>query len=81
MKASSGGKLSAIRRFSVCKYRMQAFFGFERAELPGILLDIDDNTCYDLDQAKEAYAGTFTSQTDLDMDLLGTVVESAENGA
>ncbi len=57
------------------------FDDFERAELPGILLDIDDNTCYDLDQAKEAYAGTFTSQTDLDMDLLGTVVESAENGA
>jgi lipoate-protein ligase A len=57
------------------------FDDFERAELPGILLDIDNNTCYDLDQAKEAYAGAFTSQTDLDMDLLVTVVEAAQNGA
>jgi lipoate-protein ligase A len=48
---------------------------FQKAGLPGILLDIDNTTCYDLDQAKEAYAGTFESQTMLDLDLLKTVLE------
>jgi lipoate-protein ligase A len=47
---------------------------FQKAELPGILLDIDNTTCYDLDQAKEAYAGTFESQTMLDLDLLQTIL-------
>jgi lipoate---protein ligase len=56
------------------------FDDFEQAGLPGILLDIDNNTCYDLDQAKEAYAGIFTSQTDLDLDLLGTVLDAVKNG-
>ena len=36
---------------------------FERAGVPGILLEIDSTTCYELDQAKSAYAGTFESQT------------------
>lgn len=47
---------------------------FQKAELPGILLDIDDTTCYDLDQAKQAYAGAFESQTMLDLDLLQTIL-------
>ncbi|MCG8642246.1 MAG: lipoate--protein ligase family protein [Desulfobacterales bacterium] len=51
---------------------------FRRAELPGILLDIDNTTCYDLDQAKEAYSGTFESQTELDLDLLETVLAAGE---
>ena len=53
---------------------------FERAGLPGILLDIDNTTCYDLDQAKEAYAGLFESQTSLNLNLLKTVLALAENG-
>ena len=53
---------------------------FERAGLPGILLDIDNTTCYDLDQAKEAYAGLFESQTSLNLDLLKTVLTLAEYG-
>lgn len=53
---------------------------FERAGLPGLLLDIENTTCYDLDQAKEAYAGTFSSQTELDMELLGTVFDAVANG-
>ena len=47
---------------------------FKRAGLPGILLDIDNTTCYDLDQAKEAYAGHFESQTSLDLGLLEHVL-------
>jgi lipoate-protein ligase A len=47
---------------------------FERAGVPGVLLDIDNTTCYDLDQAKEAYAGRFTSRTDVNLDLLRAVL-------
>ena len=48
---------------------------FRKSQLPGILLDIDNTTCYELDQAKEAYAGKFESQTTVDLDLLETVLE------
>jgi lipoate-protein ligase A len=48
---------------------------FHKAGIPGILLDIDNTTCYDLDQAKEAYAGTFSSQTHVNLELLEMVVE------
>ena len=47
---------------------------FEAAKVPGILLDIDSTTCYDLDQAKDAYAGTFESQTQVNLELLRTVL-------
>lgn len=50
---------------------------FKRSGLPGILLDIDNTTCYDLDQAKQAYAGQFESQTTLDLKLLETVLQTA----
>lgn len=50
---------------------------FKRSGLPGILLDIDNTTCYDLDQAKQAYAGQFESQTTLDLELLETVLQTA----
>jgi lipoate-protein ligase A len=47
---------------------------FKKADLPGILLDIDNTTCYDLDQAKAAYAGKFDSQTQVNLDLLQRVL-------
>lgn len=50
---------------------------FARAGVPGILVDIDNTTCYDLDQAREAYAGTFESQTTLHLDLLASVLDAA----
>ena len=50
---------------------------FERAGLPGILLDIDNTTCYELDKAKEAYAGRFDSQTSVNLDLLDAVLAVA----
>ena len=50
---------------------------FIRSGMPGLLLDIDNTTCYDLDQAKEAYAGTFESQTELNLDLLETVLKAS----
>ncbi len=48
---------------------------FARAGVPGILLDIDNTTCYELDQAKQAYAGNFTNQTTVNLDLLRAVLD------
>jgi lipoate-protein ligase A len=48
---------------------------FEKAGVPGILLNIDNTTCYELDQAKEAYEGEFKSQTHINMSLLETVLD------
>jgi len=42
--------------------------------MPGILLEIEDTTCYELDEAKEAYAGRFESQTHLNLKLLELVL-------
>ena len=47
---------------------------FERIGLPGILVDVDSSTCYDLGQEQEAYAGRFENQTYLKFDLLQRVV-------
>lgn len=50
---------------------------FTKSGLPGILLDIDNTTCYDLDQAREAYAGKFESQTRVNLELLQVVMDAA----
>jgi lipoate---protein ligase len=42
----------------------------ERIGLPGVLLDVDSTTCYDLGQAAAAHAGHFANQTELKVDLL-----------
>ena len=47
---------------------------FERIGLPGILVDVDASTCYDLGKENDAYAGRFENQTFLKMDLLERVV-------
>lgn len=47
---------------------------FERIGLPGILVDVDNTTCYDLGREQAAYAGRFENQTYLKMDLLEKVL-------
>jgi len=47
----------------------------EAAGLPGILVDIDDETCYDLGKEREALAGTFESQTTLKIGLLSRLID------
>ncbi len=51
---------------------------YHSAGMPGILLDIDNTTCYELDQAKAAYAGSFDSETCLNLDLLRAVLGAIE---
>ena len=50
---------------------------FEKAGLPGILLDIDNNTCYDLGKERDAYLGRFESQTHLHLPLLERILAIA----
>ncbi|MBN1640914.1 MAG: DUF116 domain-containing protein [Anaerolineae bacterium] len=47
---------------------------FERIGLPGILVDVDSSTCYDLGKEEDAYAGRFENQTALKLDLIERVV-------
>ena len=59
----------------------EAFFAkhfddFEQSEIPGILLDINDTTCYDLGKEKDAYEGKFESETEIDINLLKLVLHA-----
>ncbi len=53
----------------------EAFFvkrneAFHEAGIPGVLMDIDGKTCYQLGEEGKAYAGTFEAQADLKVPLL-----------
>jgi len=48
---------------------------FERIGLPGILVDVERSTCYDLGQEKEALKGGFENQTHLNLSLLQRILE------
>jgi len=49
---------------------------FKQAGLPGLLLDIENTTCYELKQEAQAYRGSFEIQTVLRLDLLKKVLEA-----
>lgn len=56
-----------------CKHRDE----MEEIGVPGIIIDIDDRTCYDLGREKEAYQGTFEGYTTLKTDLLSKLCRAA----
>ena len=71
-------KRSGVRGFvgSCC----EPFYGkhrpdFERIGLPGILIDVERSTCYDLGQETKAMKGQFENQTHLNLHLLKRVLE------
>ena len=47
---------------------------FKQAGLPGLLIDIENTTCYELNQEQEAYQGIFQHQTHLRLGLLEKVL-------
>ena len=51
---------------------------FKKAGLPGLLLDIENTTCYELKQEEQAYRGSFETQTHLRLDLLKKVLAARE---
>ena len=50
---------------------------FEETPVPGVLVDLESATCYDLGKAKEAHAGTFEGHTELRFDILEKVCRLA----
>jgi lipoate-protein ligase A len=51
---------------------------FKEARLPGLLVDIENTTCYELKQEEQAYRGTFETQTHLRLELLRKVLQVRE---
>ena len=54
---------------------------FESIGLPGILIDIDDTTCYDLGKEHEALLGDFENQTNINTGLLEKLVNNLSRGS
>lgn len=52
---------------------------FDRIGLPGILVDVENSTCYDLGKEKEAHRGAFENQTTLNLRLIEKVLEVASS--
>ncbi|TAK35743.1 MAG: DUF116 domain-containing protein [Chloroflexota bacterium] len=62
----------------------EAFYAKHRDEMeepgvPGIIIDIDNTTCYDLGKEDEAYVGSFESQTCLKTELVSKVLNIVKN--
>ena len=53
-----------------CKHRGE----MEEVGVPGIIMDIENQTCYDLGKVEEAYRGDFETQTQLKMELLSKLL-------
>lgn len=52
---------------------------FEKYNLPGLFVNIQNQTCFDLELAKEARAGNFPRQTELPIPLLAKILEVHKN--
>ena len=52
--------------------RQEAFKG---AGLPGLLIDIDSTTCYELKLEEDAYRGEFRHQTSLRLDIVKKILD------
>lgn len=49
---------------------------FERIGLPGILINVNNSTCYELGEEQDAYQGNFANQTLLKRSLLRSIVQN-----
>ncbi len=47
----------------------------EEVGVPGLIVDIDDKTCYDLGKMEDAYRGEFEAQTQLKIELLSKLLK------
>ncbi|MGM0366939.1 MAG: DUF116 domain-containing protein, partial [Actinomycetota bacterium] len=76
------GTLRRLRREGVNYYAgccCEAFYqkhqqDFESVALPGILLNIENTTCYDLGREEDAYRGRFEGFTNIKADLLQRIL-------
>lgn len=65
-KSGAKGYLGCCCEAFYCKHRDE----LEELGVPGIIVDIDDRTCYDLEKEEDAYRGNFEAQTQLKLELL-----------
>ena len=71
-------KADGIKFFAGCC--CEAFYikhkeDFEKIGLPGVLINIDNKTCYDLGREKEAHNGRFEGFTELKIPLIKKILE------
>ncbi len=72
-------KKAGIRGYIGCccdAFQLKRQEAFKKAGLPGLLLDIEDTTCYELKQEEQAYLGSFETQTHLRLELLKKVLDA-----
>jgi lipoate-protein ligase A len=70
-------KRKGVRAYLGCccdAFQLKRQEAFKQAGLPGLLLDIENTTCYALNKEKEAYQGAFENQTHLRIGLLEKVL-------
>jgi lipoate-protein ligase A len=79
MESLSDMKSRGVRAFmgSCCEaFYLKHRDAMEEHGIPGVLVDVESDTCYDLGRAREAYRGAFEGETTLSLDLLKTVVRA-----
>lgn len=57
-------------------FYVKHFQDFWESGLPAILIDINNTTCYDLGKENQAYEGEFEGKTDIDLGLLGRIMDA-----
>jgi lipoate---protein ligase len=70
-------KRQGVRAYIGCccdAFQLKRQEAFKQAGLPGLLVDIENTTCYDLGKEKDAYQGGFENQTHLQMELLEKIL-------
>ena len=70
-KEGSAGFIGCCCEGFYCKHQDD----FEKVDLPGLLIDIDDTTCYELGKEHEALIGDFENKTNIKLDLLTKVIK------
>ena len=76
-KEGAGGFIGSCCESFYIKHRAD----FERLGVPGVLVDIDSRTCYDLYKDAEALSGDFDRRTELKAELLRKVIAMFGPGA
>lgn len=68
--ASAKGYIGCCCSAFYCKHRDD----LEELGVPAMIVDIDDQTCYDLGKMEDAYKGNFEAQTQLKIELLSKLL-------
>ncbi|MHA1835716.1 MAG: DUF116 domain-containing protein, partial [Candidatus Odinarchaeia archaeon] len=70
-KIESKGYIGCCCEAFYAKHQMD----FEKFKTPGVLINVESKTCYDLGLEKEAYLGRFDHQTHINVNLLGKILD------